>query len=432
MKSNYLPFIVTEAFCIAFSVVLLLRVRRSSEDRLENRTLNAIFITYIVMITTDMLWGLMEADILLLPKWLNALINGVEVISITLGCCLWYVFICERKNHSGPTGKWQAAVTLIPAAVICALDLLSVGTGWLYYIDGNGRYQETSLFIIQDIVNFAYLILPIFYYIINSIRTRTCQSAGEYTAYALYVGTLFLCNTVPDGAAPIPLFALTAFAALLILFLVIYVDREKEMSRNEQELAQSRMSIMLSQIQPHFLYNALGVIQDLCHGKAPEAEQATIEFAQFLRGNLDSLTQREPIPFAQELAHTRNYLDLEIKRFGKDALRIEYDIEETDFCLPALSLQPIVENAVHYGVMCREGGGTVKISTRMVAGACVITVEDDGVGFDIMTPHNDGRTHIGISNVRSRIEKMCGGTLVITSVPDKGTTAVIRISMNKK
>ena len=95
--------------------------------------------------------------------------------------------------------------------------------------------------------------------------------------------------------------------------------------------------------------------------------------------------------------------------------------------MPTLTLQPIVENAVRYGVTKRLEGGTVIISARETPGAFVVVVEDDGVGFDPMLPHEDGRTHIGISNVRNRIERMCGGTLVIVSTPNVGTVATITL-----
>lgn len=183
---------------------------------------------------------------------------------------------------------------------------------------------------------------------------------------------------------------------------------------------------MLSQIQPHFLYNALAVIQDMCHGKAPEAEQATVEFSEFLRGNLDSLRADSPIPFTQELRHTKCYLSLEKKRFGEN-LKVEYDIGIDDFCIPALSLQPIVENAVRYGVMKRVNGGTVKIMTRETEAAYILQVIDDGIGFDPMQPKEDGRTHIGISNVKERIRILCGGSLNIESAPGKGTAATIML-----
>ena len=188
---------------------------------------------------------------------------------------------------------------------------------------------------------------------------------------------------------------------------------------------------MRSQIQPHFLYNTLSAIQNLCHGKAPEAEEALVSFSKYLRGNLDSLSQSEPIPFERELSHTREYLALEQKRFG-ERLMVEYDVRATEFNIPALSLQPMAENAVQHGVMERAEGGTVRISSEDTGDAFIVRVADDGVGFDVNVVRADGRSHVGIANVRSRLEQTCGGSLNIRSVQGQGTEAVIRIPKERR
>lgn len=220
-------------------------------------------------------------------------------------------------------------------------------------------------------------------------------------------------------------------SAVLLCVALLGVQMVIHYVRRERELQDSQTKIMLSQIQPHFLYNALCVIQDLCHGAAPEAEKATVEFSEFLRSNLDSLRATDPIPFTAELKHTRNYLSLEQRRFGDD-LQVVYDIETMDFSLPALTLEPIVENAVRYGVLQREDGGTVWISTKEEQDAYRVTVRDDGVGFDVTVTKQDGRSHIGIQNVRDRLERMCGGSLVIVSTPGKGTVATITVPKGRK
>ncbi len=208
-------------------------------------------------------------------------------------------------------------------------------------------------------------------------------------------------------------------------------QHESQMKKKEVQIVESHIAIMLSQIQPHLLYNALGVIQDMCHGKAPDAEQATIEFSEFLRGNLDSIRTQEPIPFERELRHTQNYLFLEQKRFG-NRLRVIYHLESCDFQIPPLTLQPIVENAVRYGVMPREEGGTVVIESREDPAGYRVTVMDDGLGFDIHQKKTDGRTHIGIENVGERLRLMSSGTLTINSKPGEGTIAVIFIPKGEK
>jgi len=198
----------------------------------------------------------------------------------------------------------------------------------------------------------------------------------------------------------------------------------------EKKLAESRISIMLSQIQPHFLYNALAVISRLCDKDPAEAKKATINFSNYLRSNMNLLERTEPIPFANELNHTISFMNLEQAMYG-EALTVKYDIKEDNFKLPALTVQPIVENAVKHGIGKKEGGGTVSISTKETQTDYQVVIRDDGIGFDpektANAKGNDGETHVGINNVRLRLSAQCGGSLDIKSSPGEGTTAKIII-----
>ena len=194
----------------------------------------------------------------------------------------------------------------------------------------------------------------------------------------------------------------------------------------ENELVNMRISVMLSQIQPHFLYNCLATIKHLCRKDSQLAEKAVVDFSAFLRGNMTSLECEQPLAFDLELRHIKTYLSLEKMRFG-DRLNVEYQIGTTAFILPALTLQPIVENAVRHGITKREEGGTVTITTADEPEWVVLTVTDDGLGFDPAEPKRDGRPHLGLENARKRIELQCGGTLELQSRKGVGTTVTIRI-----
>lgn len=201
----------------------------------------------------------------------------------------------------------------------------------------------------------------------------------------------------------------------------------------ENELLQSKISVMLSQIQPHFLYNTLVVIRQLCDINPKTAKQAVTEFATYLRGNLDSLTLNNTIPFEKEMEHVENYISLEKKRFGY-RINVEYEIEVTDFEVPSLTIQTVVENAIRHGITKRREGGTVTISTREYGNNYIIEIHDNGIGMDTTIPmeKDDNRSHIGIENVRSRIESMCKGSLIFNSTPNIGTTVYMTIPKTKK
>ena len=264
------------------------------------------------------------------------------------------------------------------------------------------------------------------------------QTAGQTKKFLLFA-LLLICAVLAELCSAWFGFwqrglLLNSVIALLLLGCMIWSVKAlpdtyhmaKRAREQEKELLESRVSIMLSQIQPHFLYNALSSIRQLCESD-PEAAQTAIEdFARYLRGNLDSIKRSTPVPFTKELEHIQIYLSLEKMRF-EDDLRVVWDVEADGFMLPALTVQPLVENAVKYGVGKKPGGGTVTISTKELPDRYTVTVQDDGVGYDPNKTQDDGRTHIGIDNVRSRLSSMCGGELSIESTPGQGTTAVITI-----
>ncbi|MBQ9661626.1 MAG: histidine kinase [Oscillospiraceae bacterium] len=226
---------------------------------------------------------------------------------------------------------------------------------------------------------------------------------------------------------------LTGFLTVTVLHLLAMgmsilrqaAERQRRAGELEAELAKEHTRLMLSQIQPHFLYNALSVIRELCHRDPEKAEKATVRFADYLRQNMDSLLMEAPVPFREELRHTQNYAELEQLRF-QERLQMEYDIPIQEFSLPALTLQPIVENAVKY-TMRAQVDGRIVIRTRETETAFLIRVEDNGPGFDPEAVPEDGKSHVGIRNVRNRLSQMCGGQLYIESVIGEGTTAVIEI-----
>ena len=203
------------------------------------------------------------------------------------------------------------------------------------------------------------------------------------------------------------------------------MENEKRMLTLENELAQNRIAIMLSQIQPHFLYNALNTIMNLCYTDAQTAGRTVASFTKYLRGNLDALASNQLISFDRELEHLKNYLSIEKLRFPD--LKIVYDLGVKAFLLPPLTLQPLVENAIHYGITKRESGGTVTLTSHETEACWKITIQDDGVGFSPTQQLEDGRCHIGISNTRERLAVMCSGTLAVESIPGIGTTVTIII-----
>lgn len=202
-----------------------------------------------------------------------------------------------------------------------------------------------------------------------------------------------------------------------------------EVVQIESELQQARLELALHQIKPHFLQNALMSIKVLCRTRPKEAEQAVYDFAVFLRSNMNALESTEPIPFSEELKTIRGYLHIEQIRFGS-RLCIVWDIQEEDFRIPPLTIQPLVENAVRHGICQKMEGGTVTIASRRSRDEILVEIRDDGVGFD--ASETEAVEGIGIRNLRLRLKNLLHATLEMKSRPGEGCIQTVHIPLTNE
>lgn len=253
---------------------------------------------------------------------------------------------------------------------------------------------------------------------------------------------LFLCIILDIGGIGSSIYSnrnLTKITFIVFGLYIFFLSTRKILNEHnasiraqklEKELEESRISIMLSQIQPHFIFNVLGTIRGLCRENPEQAWRGLGDFSNYLRGNMNALTNTKFIPFETELRHVEAYLRLEQMRMCEN-LSIVYDIQEKDFMIPPLTIQPLVENAVKHGILSQPGGGTIMIHSRREKQRIIITVEDNGVGFDAQKPYSvfEKQDHIGLKNVQNRVEKMLSGTLRVHSEAYRGTTVVLEFTL---
>ena len=190
------------------------------------------------------------------------------------------------------------------------------------------------------------------------------------------------------------------------------------------QLTESRVSTMMSQIRPHFIYNTLGSIEQLCNIDPGKAGELVHNFAKYLRGNFGELDNPKPILMSQEMEHVRHYISIENVRFPD--MTFSFEMNSDDFHIPALTIQPIVENAIKHGLMKLQKGGTIRVVSYETDNHYCVSVEDDGVGFDTDVLL-DERKHVGIRNIRGRLKVMVNGTLEIESTEGVGTKVLITI-----
>lgn len=311
---------------------------------------------------------------------------------------------------------------------VSAAFVSSIWTGIFY------TFSETEYGIPKPLYGliFAIGLLPAVLNIVTTLKNRKLFGVKD-TCFLMAFLVVPTVGIAIDLLFDLCFGYLSAAFIIVMLFIGINVhhnesvlQREAELAKSREEMTNMRVKLMMAQIQPHFLYNTLSSIAYLCTEDPKEAENATNEFASYLKSNLKSINSRKPIPFAEELRHVENYLKIEKRRFT-DRIKIVYDVETTDFNIPALALQTMVENAVRYGAESRYEPTTVTVSARETDTAFVVAVQDDGVGFDVSRSPTEDRLHIGIEGTRSRLTSMVGGTLEIDSKIGVGTSVTMTI-----
>lgn len=329
--------------------------------------------------------------------------------------------VCIAESIRSKAGKTARGAVIASAAVNAAAALLSLFKVMVIY-------DVMPFWLASHIVIYSVLLGCCIY---ECVCTKVTDRLEIVSAVLLITAAFadMICFIAAADSRGI-----CSKTVFLILFLINFVRiirsipmnykaaREAEQLRSE--LAEYRIAVMISQIQPHFIYNTLGSICQLCLEQPEKAAELTRDFAQYLRGNFGELDNNEPILLSKELEHVRHYVNIEKVRFPD--ITVDFDIRSDDFFLPALSVQPLVENAVKHGLMGLESGGSITVSAYETDTDHCVKISDNGVGFDT-TSRIDGRQHIGINNIRERLHAMCGGRLTVDSTPGKGTTAVIYV-----
>ena len=322
-----------------------------------------------------------------------------------------------------PKGRYWPAWILV--GLNAGIFLTATFSRLTFFIDRHNHYQAGPLHLTCLIVS---LLLLAWLFCLTLRKYR--QTQGREIWIPLFIVpailiSILLDSIVGSSAQPVTFLTIGIVCSCMLYYLWLHLQLVRFHVQALQE--RQRMQLMLSQIKPHFLYNSFGAIEGLCDRDPKAAKEAMARFSRYLRGNLTAITENSTVPFSQELSHTRVYLELEQMRFG-DALQIQYEIECSDFFLPPLTLEPLVENAVRHGIREKEDGrGRVTIIAKELPDCYELSVTDDGPGFDPNVLPSDGKPHVGIANVRSRLRSVCGGVLTIQSCPGQGTSAIIRL-----
>lgn len=255
---------------------------------------------------------------------------------------------------------------------------------------------------------------------------RLRRMHGRGTALRLVVGgSLMLCALL-TGVMTRGMFVTPSITLELLLLTVgVQLRLEDELAHARAEAAETHVRLLSGQIRPHFIFNALSAVKALIAEDPVLAESTLQDFADYLRSHLDVMSAAYLVPFDEEMDHVRRYVSLEATSSERD-IELRCDCAAGDFSLPPLTIQPLVENAIRHGLRSCKEGGVIMVCTRETDDEIQISVTDNGCGFDPAAPGKGTDCHVGIANVRERLERQCRGTLSIESGPT-GTKATITL-----
>ena len=403
-------------------LVILGLVAASVFPTLDKRS-KAFFISSFSILILSIVAYVIDLIIYTNPNldWLGKIIAFIETFlpSILMPLLCVYVLSCNGKNiRRSPL----FLINLTFCVILFGLLIVTQFTNAIYYFTNENEFVRGDFYWVLIVPILAMIIANL----IEIILSRKVLSKRYFIAFLVYLIPLLVVMTLQIFISVFILIVVAISISALSMFGIIVADQLEQNTRQQKEIADQRASIAVLQMRPHFIYNTMTSIYYLCEQDPKKAQQVTLDFTTYLRKNFNAITGKEPIPFAEELEHTRAYLDV-VKAQFEDNLIVELDTPHTLFRMPPLTLQPLVENSVKYGLNVDSTEPlNVSVRTQKVEGGSLLTVSDTGPGISNV---DNGEPHLALNNIRERIFAI-NGKLTICSNEKGGTIIQIYIPDN--
>lgn len=335
-----------------------------------------------------------------LPSWLSVLNPIVDVVAIT-------VTMGGYGLGATPTLALKSPMVLAYFAILAARPMLSSAR----------RAAIVAVFIV-----IAYASLDFLFLVVHGVTISDPVSASGSASVALL-----------DEAAKLTLLAAAGAIATYATWWHEQLARRYAAQAEEQavlqtRLASSRLDSLRQQLRPHFLFNALNAITALVDADPPAAQRMISGLGELMRVSLDAGASEE-VPLREELRILAHYTAIQRIRF-EDRLSFVTDIDASvgDSLVPALILQPLVENSVQYGLAQCSSKTRIEVRARRDMGILVLDVIDDGPGLS-GRPLDAINERVGIGNARARLMYLYGEdqTFTVESPPAGGFIVSMRI-----
>ena len=392
-------------------------LRSGIREKFSNQYRGLVFCCALYLFCDGLFWhvhGIREQRPLIILAGM-----GYELLQPVMTVLFWQLlrsWIREYTARERKLDRIMQGLSVLYALMIVADTL----TGWMFTVDPEtGLYHRGPGHWISVIYPSVMVVLVL----IRILRNR--ESIRTKMVLMIHPLVPFICLLIQRMAGDWgpSLLPLAMCSAVIFHYTNVYVRVQQVTAQREQALAESKLRSLQAQINPHFIYNALSSVASLCDSDPTAAQEMVYQLSDYLHDNFSDLSKPNLTTFEEELNHLKHYISIEEKRFPN--IRMEYDLKVTNFQLPRMTLQPLVENAVKHGICKRrKSAGTIRLTSETVGDAYEIRIEDNGVGFDTLP---EGPDHIGIANVRTRLELLCQGTLTVTGKKDEGCIVKIRI-----
>ena len=342
---------------------------------------------------------------------LNNALNYYLYGSVLLIIAAYWLYLREMYREHPREMKAMTKIAWITLAAGMALIVSNVFTGALFTIDPDTSvYTRSDTFYLSSAAPVVMILVSI---------TAIVKFEGDPRRKIVLLTYIL----IPLAAMFVQLFtygsSLQYFAmmfSVVLMYVNIHLGRSTELINNEIKMSKQRASVMVSQIQPHFLYNALTAIMNI-KGNPPETRDAIADFGHYLRKNLDSISQNHPIPLERELDHVETYLTLRQLKYG-DRIHVRMELDDQGFFIPPYTVKIILESAIEYNVVHGVRDLDIMIRTDSTDRDHVLIISDlspSQESLEFVTGSNDD-----IEILRARVKNMVGGDIE-NLIRDDGT-----------
>jgi sensor histidine kinase YesM len=319
---------------------------------------------------------------------------------------------------------WAWTAVLVAAFTLCgaALHLFSPRIGWVAAIVSANACGIALMFALlgawfnyrQMARRKLVLLLKVLVFAAFGALTSTALTMwlkGQPLAHLMERLSHFLGGVLAGSLAiMVPVLVISMLRNRQYEALNLQLQREAEQARLARELSESQLRLLRAQIEPHFLFNTLGAVQQLAYRGAPRAAELTANLIDFLRASLGDM-RSDQVALKAEFGLVESYLKIMLVRLGEGRLgfRLELPPALEQVQVPSMILLTLAENAIKHGIEPALRGGEIVVSAALEQGALRLRVQDSGAGMSA-TPGKG----LGLDNLRHRLRLTYGAAAVLT------------------